>query len=76
MTSLKRFLTANEAAEFLSISISHLYKHTHQKAIRYYKPNGRKIYFKLSDLENFILGGEVRTQEEIEQDAINLLNKV
>jgi len=69
MTTQKTFLDVNEASEFLGISKSHLYKHTHQRTLKFYKPNGSKLYFKLSDLEAFILSGEVKTVDEIDREA-------
>lgn len=73
MTSQKTFLNVDEASEYLGISKSHLYKHTHEKRIKFYKPNGKKLYFKLEDLESFILSGEVKTAEEIDREATRIL---
>ena len=38
-------LTLKEAAEFLDLSQSHLYKLTSERKIPHFKPNGKKIYF-------------------------------
>lgn len=47
------FLTSKEAADFLLISKSTLYKLTSSKEIKFYKPKG-KIFFKKEDLINYI----------------------
>lgn len=68
-----RFLTSEEAAEFLSISKSSLYKLTHKKILPFYKPNGKLIYFKKLDLLDFIMSRRnITTGEEFDV----LLNKM
>ena len=54
VTASKDLLSLDEASEYLTISKSDLYKKTSQKIIQFYKP-GKHIYFKKSDLDNFIL---------------------
>jgi len=58
-TNEDKFLTAKQAAEYLGIRISYLYKLTHQKTFPYYKPNGKLVYFLQSDLLNFLSGNRV-----------------
>jgi excisionase family DNA binding protein len=50
----KSFLTLSEAAIFLGISKSTLYKHTSAGEIPYNKPNGKIILFRREDLETWI----------------------
>jgi excisionase family DNA binding protein len=50
----KNILTLNEAATFLGISIGYLYRLTSRKAIPFYKPNGKLVYFKRKELEEWI----------------------
>lgn len=71
----KTFLTAKEACEFLGTNRNGLYHLTHHKRINYYKPGGRKIYFKLSDLEQYIESSLVMSNDEIEQKATNEICK-
>jgi len=54
-------LTFKEAAKYLDYSESHLYKLTGRKAIRYYHPGGKKIYFDRKDLDEFMHRGKVET---------------
>lgn len=66
---LKEILTIEEAAEFLSVSKSYLYKQTSAQAIPHYKPTGKRCYFKRSELEAWILAGRISTKSEIAQRA-------
>lgn len=65
----KEILTIEEAAEFLSVSKSYLYKQTSAQRIPHYKPTGKRCYFRRSELEEWILAGRISTQEEISQKA-------
>ena len=55
----KKYLTAKEAAEYLGLTIQGIWKLAFNKKIRYYKPNGKMIYFAVSDIEDYVTGGEV-----------------
>ena len=48
------WLNSNEASLYLDISKSYFYQLTMNKAIPYYKPNGKKMYFKKIDLDNLL----------------------
>lgn len=50
----KEFLTVQEAASFLSLRMTTLYKLTSAEAIPYYCPNGKRVYFKRSELVNWV----------------------
>ncbi|NOR46178.1 MAG: helix-turn-helix domain-containing protein [Candidatus Delongbacteria bacterium] len=76
MKNEKRWYTLDEAAEYLSLSKSTLYKKTGSKRmIKYYKPNGSKIYFEINDLDEFVEKGVCITQDEIEMEAEKCLIK-
>lgn len=57
----EEFVTLPQAAEFLKISKSKIYKMTMSREIKFFKPSGKKILFKKSDLVKFIESGEVRS---------------
>lgn len=59
-------MTAEEAAAFLDISISYIYKLTSRRKIPYYKPEGKRLYFKRSELAEWALSNKILTDEEIE----------
>lgn len=67
----KEILNFCEACEYLNLSASYLYKCTHKQLIPFYKPGGKKIYFKRSELEAWLLRNKVKTADEIEQAAID-----
>ena len=71
----KEILNFNEACAFLDYSKSYLYKLTHSRRIPHYKPNGKKLYFKRVDLEEWLLKNRVKSIDEIEQEAIEYVAK-
>ena len=71
----EEILSLSEAAEFLKSSKSFLYKLTSQKQIPHFIPGGKKIYFKKSDLENWLLQNRVPSVAEFEKTTKNYLNK-
>jgi len=71
----KEVLTFNEAAIYLEVSHSHLYKLTSSGAVPFYKPNGKKLYFKREELDAWLLSNRSSSKEEIEQQAADYLIK-
>lgn len=61
-------LNVEEAAEFLDITKSHLYKLTSRGEIPHYKP-GKRLYFLPNDLMEYVISGRVRTSDEINSEA-------
>lgn len=57
--AVKPILSAEEAAEFLSMKTSYLYKLTSGRKLTFSRPNGKLIYFRRSDLEDFLLRNEI-----------------
>ena len=64
-------LTTTEAAAYLNISVSYLYKLTSQRLVAHFKPNGKKLVFRKEDLNKYLLRNRVSSLEEIEQEAVN-----
>jgi len=71
----KEIYNFSEACTFLDYSKSYLYKLTHQRQIPHFKPNGKKLYFKRADLEDWLLRNRVKTDVELQQQAEEMLNK-
>lgn len=71
----EEILSLNEATVFLKMSKSCLYKITSQKQIPHYVPGGKKIYFRKSDLENWLLQNRITPVSEFENPAENYLSK-
>jgi excisionase family DNA binding protein len=65
----KDLLDINEASDFLNLSVSQLYKHSSNSEITFYKPMGKKIYFRREDLLEWALKNRSPSKEEIEQEA-------
>lgn len=65
----KVFLSATEAAEYMGITMSYLYKLTHLKMIPYTRPFGKKIYFEREALDAILRSNPVRTEEEVSEMA-------
>lgn len=68
----KEVLNFNEAALFLDLSRSHLYKLTSQKQIPHFCPQGKRLYFKREDLQNWLLRNKQEEEETVEQRLNNL----
>lgn len=71
----KEVLNLNDAALYLELSASHLYRLTSTGYIPFYKPNGKKLYFKRLELDQWLLRNRSTTNEEIETQAANYLIK-
>ncbi|WP_206684006.1 helix-turn-helix domain-containing protein [Pontibacter beigongshangensis] len=63
-------LTLDEAAYFLGLSKSQVYKLTSTRQIPYYCPNGKKCYFLKADLSEWMLRFRKATFEEIKNTAV------
>ena len=65
----KEVLTLEEAALFMGISKSSLYKMTHKHELPFYRPNGKLIYFEKSELVKWMLQNRSMTEDEIKEAA-------
>jgi excisionase family DNA binding protein len=66
----ENFLNIDDAAKFLGIRRSTLYKYTCFKIVPHYKP-GKRLYFLKSELSTWIKNSPVKTIDEIEDIASN-----
>lgn len=65
----KEVLTSDEAASYMGISKSYLYKLTMKQEIPHYKPMGKMCYFNRMELESWLQSNRVATADEISQQA-------
>lgn len=65
----KEILSFSEACQYLEVSQSHLYKLTSGKQIPHFCPQGKKLYFKRSELDQWLQRNRQSTADEIEQKA-------
>ena len=72
----KEVLTSEEAAKYLGISMSCLYKWTMTRAIPHYKsPTGKMCYFNRKEIEAWMQSIRVATDAELEQQAKTIMRK-
>lgn len=69
----KEILSFREALQYMDVSQSFLYKLTSKKEIEFTKPNGGKIYFRKSDLDNWMLQNESTTSKVLQEKVNNHL---
>lgn len=54
----KEVMTVNECAQYTGLSVSYLYKLTHRKLIPFFKPMGKRLYFKRTEIDQWLLGNK------------------
>ena len=57
-SACERYYTTKEAAEYLGVSLSSMYKLTSLRAFPVFKPGGKKLYIHIEDLEDWIAAGK------------------
>ena len=65
----KEVLTSDEAARYMGVSKSYLYKLTMTKQIPHYKPMGKMCYFNRLELEAWLQSNRYSTDAELSQQA-------
>lgn len=65
----KEVLTSDEAARYMGVSKSYLYKLAMRQQIPHFKPMGKMCYFDRQELEQWLQSNRVATATEIEQQA-------
>ena len=67
----QQMLTIEEAAKYLSLSKHTIYKMTAEHQIRFYKPSGKRIYFDVADLTEWMKSRMVKSNAETDMEATN-----
>jgi excisionase family DNA binding protein len=62
----KTVLNFNEACSYLDVSPSHLYKLTSARQVPHFCPQGKKLYFKREELDQWLQRNRQNTVDEIE----------
>lgn len=65
----KEVLTVDEAARYMGIAKSTLYKMMMRREIPYSKPNGKVCFFDRQELEAWLMSNRVATADEIRDKA-------
>lgn len=76
LSNAKEVLTVEEAAKFLGLSKSFVYKMTHEGAIPFYKPNGKVCYFEKECLLEWMRSNKVATKDEVREEAKQKLQQL
>ena len=69
------FITFDAACEYLGITSGQIYQYTHRKILPFYKPFGKKLYFKKSELNAVIGSVRVATNAEVAEQAHQMTRK-
>ena len=69
MESERNLMTTTEAARYLGLKPSYLYKMMMRRAIPYYKPGGKLCFFAKEDLDAWMKRVRVKSQDEIDSEA-------
>lgn len=68
-TSERGLLTTTEAAQYLGVKPSYLYKMMMRRMIPYYKPGGKFCLFSREDLDAWLTSIRIKSQNEIASEA-------
>ena len=75
MNETQKPLNVQQAAEFLNLKPSYVYNLVHFGKLAAFKPGGKKLLFKLSDLERFAYGNPVGGHSERAEAILNTAQK-
>lgn len=73
MESERNLMTTTEAARYLGLKPSYLYKMMMRRVIPYYKPGGKLCFFAKEDLDAWLKRVRVKSQAEIDSEASRYL---
>lgn len=68
----KTLLSVKDLSKYLDISEGYIHKMTHNREIPFYKPNGKKLYFKRDEIDQWVINSKVLTQEELRKESRRL----
>lgn len=75
ITTEKEMLNVTEAAEYLGISKSTVYKLTSSHTIPFYKPLGKTIYIDRKDLIDWMKTNQYKSQKQLQEDAMRIITQ-
>lgn len=67
--SSKTILNIDECAAYTGYSKDTIYRHTSQRTIPFYKPMNGAIYFRRSEIDDWLLRNRMATKQEISSMA-------
>lgn len=75
MNQPQKPLDVQQAAEFLNLKPSYIYNLVFVGKLPAYKPGGKKLLFKVSDLEKYAYGNKVGGHSERADSILNIAQK-
>jgi excisionase family DNA binding protein len=75
MNEIQKPLNVQQAAEFLSLKPSYIYNLVFYGKLTAYKPSGKKLLFKVSDLEKYAYGNRIGGHSEQAESILNATQK-
>lgn len=69
MIAQKEVLSMDELVEYTGWKKSHIYRMTSQRSIPFYKPMGGNIFFKRSEIDEWLLSNRQATTDELSSKA-------
>ena len=69
MEQRRQLMTSREAAEYCGFTLSYFRKLMMRRAIPMYKPGGKVCFFKREDLDAYLTGIRIASQDEIDDFA-------
>lgn len=73
LIKLRGFANTVEASLYLSLSIHYVRRLGREKEIPSYKPNGKCMYFKVEDLDNYLLSNNRLSNKELMEKTTKYL---
>jgi len=70
----KQYLTVEEVSKLTGFSKSTLYKLTAKRAISFFKPFGKRIFFSMEQVEQFFKKNLILSEEALEREALKTLS--
>ena len=70
-----KYLTAKEAAAYVGASINYFYKLTASHKLPMYNPTGRKLLFRKSELDSWVMSARIPSDSELKTQAQTELMK-
>ena len=75
MSEVQKPLNVQEAAKFLGLKPSYVYNLVHFKKLTGYRPGGKKLVFKISDLEKYLYRNQVGNNSDRANAILNAAQK-
>lgn len=69
MTTSDVFMNVRQTAEYLGFRPSYVYKLSHYRIIPFYKPTRKKLFFKKSDIDTWIMSKKKNSISEVKVEA-------